>query len=122
MKNLRQRIYRANQEGQWNRVRSLTKLMMRRTSGCLLTRRVTQDNQGKKTAGVDGQTALTREDRVNVMQEMQTYKLWQVKPTRRVYIPKANGKLRPLGIPTVKDRIAQARVKNALEPSWGSPL
>lgn len=119
VRNLRQRIYRATQLGQWNKVRSLMKLMLRSYSNLLLSvRRVTQENQGKNTAGIDGQTATIPEERVKLVNEMLGHQLWLAKPVRRVYIPKANGKLRPLGIPTLKNRTAQAMVKNALEPSW----
>ena len=119
VRNLRQRIYRATQNGHWNKVRSLMKLMLRSYSNLLLSvRRVTQENQGKATAGIDGQTAKTPKDQVALVNEMQAYTLWKVHPTRRVYIPKANGKQRPLGIPTIKNRVAQAVVKNALEPNW----
>lgn len=119
VRNLRQRIYRATQNGQWNRVRSLMKLMLRSYSNLLLSvRRITQENQGKRTAGLDGQTALTSEQRVQLVKRMQAKTLWQVHPTKRVYIPKANGKSRPLGIPTLENRVAQTIVKNALEPSW----
>jgi len=119
VRNLRQRIYRATQRNEWNKVRSLTSLMLKSKSNLLLAvRRVTQTNQGKKTAGVDNQLALNPQMRIQLIHEIVKLNPWKAKPAQRIYIPKANGKKRPLGIPTLKDRVMQAVVKNALEPSW----
>jgi RNA-directed DNA polymerase len=121
VKKLRQRIYRATQNGEWKKVKSLMKLMLRSYSNLLLSvRRVTQENQGKMTAGIDKQTALTPTERVKLVREMTKNTPWKASPTRRVYIPKANGKRRPLGIPTIKDRVLQAVVKSSYEPCFES--
>jgi RNA-directed DNA polymerase len=117
--NLRQRIFRATQQGDWAKVRSLQKLMLRSYSNTLVSiRRVSQENTGKRTPGVDKVVVKTPSLRGRLADLLMTKQPWKARPARRIYIPKANGKQRPLGIPTILDRCLQARVKNALEPSW----
>ncbi len=79
---------------------------------------MTQENKGRKTSGVDRQKVLTPKARLRLIHELAEISAWNVSPGKRIYIPKANGKQRPLGILTIKNRVAQAIVKNALEPSW----
>jgi RNA-directed DNA polymerase len=81
-------------------------------------RRVTQINAGKHTPGVDKLTIKTPEARGAFADALKQYEVWKAQPVRRVYIPKVNGKKRPLGIPCLTDRAIQAMVKSALEPYW----
>jgi RNA-directed DNA polymerase len=119
VRNLRQRIFRATQAGDWRKVRSLQKLMLRSHANTVLSvRQVTQVNAGKYTPGIDKLVVKTPAARGKLVEQLSTCQPWRARPVRRVYIPKANGKSRPLGIPTVLDRCLQTRVKNALEPCW----
>ncbi len=116
---LRQRIFKAAQAGDMKKVRNLQKLMMRSAANTLLSvRRVTQVSRGRKTAGVDGETALSPMERGRLARQLLRDGAARPRPVKRVRIPKANGKTRPLGIPVIRDRVHQARVKNALEPEW----
>src|SRR6266446_481618 len=122
VRRLRQRIFKASREQDWPKVRNLQKLMLRSQSNTLVSvRQVTQRNAGRRTAGIDGEVALTPEARADVAVRVhQSRSSWNPRAVRRVYIPKASNraKLRPLGIPVIMDRCHQARVRNALEPEW----
>ncbi len=115
---LQKRIYKASSRGESKAVRRLQKTLMRSWAAkCLAVRRVSQDNQGKKTAGVDGIKSLTPSQRLKLVSQLKLSQ--KAKPTRRVWIPKpGTEEKRPLGIPTMTDRATQALVKLALEPEW----
>jgi RNA-directed DNA polymerase len=115
---LQKRIFQASERGDVKAVRKLQKTLINSWSAkCIAVRRVTQDNQGKNTAGVDGIKALNPKQRMNLVGKLKlTNKAY---PTRRVNIPKpGTTETRPLGIPTIKDRALQALAKLALEPDW----
>lgn len=120
VRRLRQRILTASREGDLKRVRSLQRLMLRSRANALLSvRRVAQINAGRKTAGIDGKTALWAETKTELARwVLHRSASWMPMPARRVFIPKANGKQRPLGIPVIADRALQAVAVNALEPEW----
>lgn len=119
---LQKRIYQAAKSGQDAKVRRWQRLLVKSYYARLLAvRKVTQDNQGKKTAGVDGMIAISPEQRLNLTEEIKG--TLKAKPLRRVWIPKpGRDEKRPLGIPTIKDRARQALIKSALEPEWESKM
>ncbi|MEW1722833.1 group II intron reverse transcriptase/maturase [Streptomyces sp. NPDC093109] len=120
VRRLRQRIFAASRKGDLKKVRNLQKLMLRSRSNALVAvRRVTEINAGRKTPGVDGYTVLRDSSKAALPEWTQSrVETWKPMPVRRVYVAKSNGKQRPLGIPTIRDRAMQALVLNALEPEW----
>ncbi len=115
---MQKRIFQASSRGDVKAVRKLQKTLINSWSAkCIAVRRVTQDNQGKNTAGVDGVKSLTPKQRMSLVGRLKLTN--KVKPTRRVNIPKpGTTETRPLLIPTINDRALQALVKLALEPEW----
>lgn len=115
---LQKRIYKASARGDVKAVHSLQRLLMASWSAkCLAVRRVTQDNRGKKTAGVDGVKSLPPHNRLRLAAILTLAA--PPKPTRRVWIDKpGTTEKRGLGIPVMRDRAAQALAKLALEPEW----
>jgi RNA-directed DNA polymerase len=122
VRRLRRRIFTAVQEGDLAKARNLQKLMLRSWSNTLSSvRQATQRNAGRKTAGIDGEVALTSPARMDMAVRVhQSRRSWRPRAVKRVYIPKAGNrsKLRPLGIPVIMDRCHQGRVRHALEPEW----
>ena len=115
VRGLQVRIAEATKYQQWRRVKSLQRLLVRSFAArALAVKRVTE-NRGKRTAGVDGEIWSTPNMKWQAIDRL-TRTGYQPKPLRRVYIPKANGKSRPLGIPTMKDRAMQALYLLALDP------
>lgn len=115
VRRLQARIVKATEDGRWNKVKALQWLLTHSLSGKeLAVKRVTENN-GKNTPGVDGETWTTPEAKTAAVKSLRR-RGYQPQPLRRVYIPKSNGKLRPLGIPTMKDRAMQALHLLALDP------
>ena len=115
VRRLQARIVKATQEGRWNKVKALQWLLTHSFSGkALAVKRVTE-NKGKRTPGVDRLIWRTPKAKLKAIETLKR-RGYRPQPLRRVYIPKANGKQRPLGIPTMKDRAMQALYLLALEP------
>jgi RNA-directed DNA polymerase len=116
VRRLQVRIVQATKESRWGRVRALQRLLTHSHSGKVLAVRRVTENNGKKTPGVDQEIWDTPEKKTQAVHALKR-RGYQSQPLRRVYIPKSDGKtMRPLGIPTMKDRAQQALYLLALAP------
>ena len=115
VRRLQVRIAKAVREGRWGKVKVLQHLLTRSQSGKMIAVKRVTENRGKRTPGVDGKiwsTPLSKGRAVSSLRHCG----YHPQPLRRIHIPKTNGKMRPLGIPTMHDRAMQSLWKLALEP------
>jgi RNA-directed DNA polymerase len=115
VRRLQTRIAQATQQGKWGKVKALQRLLTHSFSGKALAIRRVTENTGKRTPGVDGQTWSTPEQKATAIDTLRQ-RDYHPQPSRRIYIPKSNGKQRPLGILTMRDRAMQALYLLALDP------
>ena len=122
---IQKRIFKAEKTGDYRKVNSLCRLLVNDKRSLLYSIYVvTKKNKGKRTSGVDGLVIREDYERMALFYKLSEYNisLHNPKPVRRIYIPKKNGKTRPLGIPSIIDRIYQEICKLALEPMWEAKL
>jgi RNA-directed DNA polymerase len=115
VRRLQVRIAKATREKRWGKVKTLQWLLTHSFYGKVIAVKRVTENQGKRTPGVDGETWSTPESKAKAVKSLKRHG-YQPSPLRRVFIPKANGKMRPLGIPTMRDRAMQALHLLALVP------
>jgi RNA-directed DNA polymerase len=115
VRRLQARIVKAEQEGKWGKVYALQHLLTHSFAGRVLAVKRVTENRGKRTPGVDGVLWNTPQKKAQTISSLRP-RDYHPQPLRRIYIPKSNGRLRPLGIPTMKDRAMQALYLLALEP------
>jgi RNA-directed DNA polymerase len=108
-------IVKATQQGRWGKVKALQHLLTHSFSGKALAVKQVTENSGKRTPGVDHVLWSTPAQKAAAVYELKQ-RGYRALPLRRIYIPKSNGKMRPLGIPTMKDRAMQALYLFALDP------
>jgi RNA-directed DNA polymerase len=116
VRRLQARIVKATQEGKWGKVKALQRLLTHSFSAKVLAVKRVTENQGKRTAGVDGEIWDTPAKKAKAVQRLRQ-RGYHPRPLRRIYIPKSDGKrLRPLGIACLRDRAMQAMYLLALDP------
>lgn len=112
---LQARIVKATREGRWGKVKVLQRLLTHSFNAKVLAVKRVTENSGKRTPGVDREIWNTPKKKAIAVRSLR-HRGYHPKPLRRIYIPKKNGKMRPLGIPTMKDRAMQALHRLALDP------
>ncbi len=116
VRKLQERIAKATQLGKFNKVKVLQRLLTKSFSAMVLAVDRVTKNKGKNTPGVDKVIWKSPNQKKSAVEDLMKRSLYKASPLRRIHIPKKNGKLRPLGIPTMKDRAVQAIHLLALDP------